>query len=252
MSQRGFHFLPLICLCASSLPALATTEVQGRVFYSKLDPKEPSFFFNALVTETGAKRVAVTTYSDKQNKPLAVEESEFDGEKLVRYELKQLQVNEFGNASLKDGKVMMTFTSEKKTETDSETYDPSMIVASMIGELLQKNFGALMAGEQIKVRYLALERLETIGFKFFKDKERTLNGREVVDILMKPSSFFIAALVSPIRITLRKDDPHWIVETDGRTPVRVSEKQPPETRKDWKAIDARVEYDAPRILPVHP
>ena len=113
----------------------------------------------------------------------------------------------------------------------------------MIGPLLRKNWDKIMEGESIKVRYLAIERLETIGFKFFKDRERTLNGREVVDILMKPSSFFIAALVSPIRITVSKAPPHDIVESEGRTPIRWPKREPPTRRGDWKAIDARVEYE---------
>ncbi len=225
------------------------TEVQGRVFYDKLNPKEPSFFFHSTVSESGGIKRAINTYSDKQGKPLIIEESEFAGEKLLHYIYKQNQVTESGVAGFKEGKVVFSFTSEGKTETDSETVDPTMIVGPMIGPLLEKNWTLLMNGEQLKVRYLAIERLETIGFKFFKDKERNLNGREVIDILMKPSSFFISALVSPVRITVTKEAPHWILESDGRTPIRVSEKAVPEKRKDWKAIDARVEYDAPKEIP---
>jgi hypothetical protein len=60
----------------------------------------------------------------------------------------------------------------------------------------------------------------------------------VVDIILKPSSFNIAALAPSIRITVKKEAPHGIVETFGRLPVRIPERDPPLTRKDYKAIDA--------------
>lgn len=223
----------------------ATTEVKGRIFYDALDSKNPSFLFYSLVQENGTHKKVVSTYTDMQGKVLVLEESEFENDRPVRYVYRQEQVKDSGEAKFKNEKMDLVFTEDGKTETETESYDSSLIVAPMIESILQKNWDALMAGDELKVRYLAIERLETIGFKFFKDKERTLNGREVVDILMKPSSIFISALVSPIRISVTKAAPHAIVESSGRTPIRLSEKKPPTSRGDWKAIDARVEYDLP-------
>ncbi len=228
--------------------ALADHEVNGRVFYDALDPKNPSFWFHSVVTENGTKKKVVSTYSDKQNKPLVVEESEFENDRLVAYRYQQLQVSEHGEAKFRGQTMDLSFFEDGKTETDSEEFDSSLIVAPMIGSVLQKNWPTLVAGDDLKVRYLAIERLETIGFKFYKDKERKLHGQDVVDIVMKPSSVFISALVSPVRIAVTKAEPHWIVESNGRTPIRVPEVNPPRSRKDWKAIDARVEYDAPKTL----
>jgi hypothetical protein len=216
------------------------------VFYEKLDPKDPSFLFQSRITDNGPRRTVVSTYSDKDGKPVIVEETEIEGDRLVAYKYKQDQVNEAGEASFQGDKVNLTFVnSNGKSETDSEDYDPTMTVAPMIQGILQRRWAEIEAGDSIKIRYLAIERLETIGFKFFKNGERVVNGKTLVDIKMKPSSIFIAALVDPIIITVMKDEPHWIVQSDGRTPIRVSAKQPPTNREDWKAIDARVEYDAP-------
>ncbi len=79
------------------------------------------------------------------------------------------------------------------------------------------------------------------------------NGKAVVDFKMKPSSFFIAAIVDPIRITMTKNEPRYLVEVEGRTPIRWASKQPARSRKDWKAIDARIEMAPPKeILPEAP
>lgn len=242
MAYRAFILLLL------SLPAFATTtesRVNGRVYYSKLDPEKPSFSYDSVKKDVDGKVTIVTTYYDKAGKPLTTEKVETLHDQIQHYEYNQMQVDESGVADLVNGKVQMSFASRLKNEKDSEDFDPSTVVAPMISTILQKNWDALIKGQTVKVRYLSIERLETIGFKFFKNTERILNGRAVVDFVMKPSSIFIAALVDPIRITVAKDAPHDLVESDGRLAIRVAKREPPQGRGDWKAIDARVEYDPP-------
>lgn len=237
---------PLLALLfLSPTTALAAPEANGRVFYEELSPARPSFLFRGTEKEAGGRLTATTTYSDLSGKALASEESEIASGRLLRYSYKQLQVSEHGEAEVRDGKLWMSFTDETGTRKGSESDDPRLIVSSMIGPLLRKNWEALMSGDTLHTRYLVVERLETIGFKFFKDGERVFRGRPVVDILMKPSSIFIAMLVKPARLTMLKESPHWLVETEGRTPIRVPKQKPPRKRGDWMAIDARVEYDIP-------
>jgi hypothetical protein len=242
---------PAILLFALlSLPASeAATRITGRVFYDKLDPKAPSFFFHSSdATKDGQRRV-LSIYTDKDGKELVREENTFEAGKLIKSVYKQSQVNESGEVSIKDGKVNFTFNDHNGTETDSEDVEPNMVLGSMIGDHVLQNWDELMKGETIYVRYMAIERCDTIGFKFFKDKERTVDGKTLVDFKMKPSSFIIAALVDPIRLTVTKDPPRRIAEVEGRTPIRWPRKEPPQKRDDWKAIDARIEFDAPIEVP---
>lgn len=246
------HSLVAIAALLGAVPAQAAvsyTETKGRVFYDAVDPKEPTFLFHSLITEDGDKRTETTTYSERAGgKPAVVEENHFEKGKLVRSVYRQEQVNEKGELVFKDGKAVFTFTDAEGTTTDSEDEEPNMILGSMVASHLSKNREALMAGKTIKFRYMAIERCESIGFKFYKSGERQLRGKDVVDITMKPSSIIISALVSPIRITVTKDAPHWIVESEGRTPIRWPKRQPPKNRDDWRAIDARVEYDQPQAV----
>jgi hypothetical protein len=84
-----------------------------------------------------------------------------------------------------------------------------------------------------------------VGFKLFKDGERELKGKPAVDIVMKPSSIFIAAIAPSFRVTVEKSSPHRLLEINGRLPVRMPKVNPPKSRSDWKAIDARIEFDLP-------
>jgi hypothetical protein len=232
-----------------SLPARGDVEVRGRVFYPAAGLEKPAYTFSSQVSEAAGKSTAVSTYSDAAGKPLVTETAEFTAGRLTHYVYKQLQVSEAGEASVAGDTLRMSFTEEGETKTETEDLEPDTIVAPMIAPLLQRKWDALMKGDTIHVRYLAIERLETIGFKFFQDGERVLGGLPVVDVVMKPSSIFIAALVDPIHLSLTKEAPHWIVESEGRLPIRVPSRQPPQRRKDWKAIDARTEYDRPTTPP---
>ena len=241
-------FLALFSLPPPAPASLPASEVRGRVFYDQLNKKEPSFFFHSKESMQDGKRVVTAIYSDKDGKELVREENYFEEGKLVRSVYRQNQVNEHGEVSFREGKAHFTFTDHKGTESDSEDAVPDMILGSMIAPHVLQHWKELMAGESIKVRYMAIERCETVGFKFFKDGERTENGRVVVDLKMKPSSFIIAAVVKPIRLTFTKDEPRYLVEVEGRTPIRWPKSDPPKSRKDWKAIDARIVFDPPQAV----
>lgn len=240
-------FLALLCLPNTVNASAPSSEVRGRVFYDQLSKKEPSFFFHSKETIQNGKRVVTTVYSDKDGKELVREDNYFEGEKLVRSVYKQNQVSEHGEVSFKDGKAHFTFTDHDGTETDSEDAVPNMILGSMIAPHVLSHWKELMAGDSVKVRYMAIERCETVGFKFFKEGERTLDGKAVVDLKMKPSSFIIAAVVNPIRLTFTRDEPRYLVEVEGRTPIRWPRVEPPKSRRDWKAIDARITFDPPKV-----
>ena len=240
--------LSFLLSCSLADYARASTEVRGRVFYDALSTKEPSFFLHTVDATKDGRRSVVTVYTDKEGKELIREENTFEGGKLLRSQYRQSQVNERGEVSFKDGKAQFTFTDYKGTENETEDVVPDMILGSMIGDHLITHWDDLLKGESVHVRYMAIERCETIGFKFFKEAERIVDGKTLVDFKMKPSSFIIAAIVDPIRITVTKDAPHYIVEVLGRTPIRWPKVFPPQGRKDWRAIDARIEMDPPKEI----
>lgn len=243
---------PTLLLAALFLPAALAhgdSETSARIYYEKLSAESPSFFMRTVESVKDGKRLVITTYTDKEGKELAREENTLEGNRLLRSVYKQHQVDEQGELYFKDGKAFFSFTDKDGTETDSEDIEPDMILGSMIGEYLERQWDALMKGETTHVRYLAIERCETIGFKFFKDKEYTQDGKPVVDILMKPSSFFIAALVDPIRFTFTKEEKPRMIRVVGRTPIRWPKNHPPKNRGDWRAIDARIEMDPPKEAP---
>ena len=97
-----------------------------------------------------------------------------------------------------------------------------------------------MAGETISIRLPVLDRLETVGFKFFKEKDATLDGVKMTVIKMKASSFVIAALVDPVLFYFHPTE----IRPEGHKCVQVVGRTVPK-RKDgnkWKDLDAVMKF----------
>lgn len=232
-------FLLLLTSCISAFAGEAETTVKGRI----TGPQNSQFLYEATSKKKGEQWETSTSYKDLNGKSLVDEFMVTENNKLIRYTYEQHQVGESGRIDLKDGKVFYRFRSGEKEKEDSESITPYMIVPEMVPAILNERWPEIDSGGTVKVRLLLVERLDSFGFKFFKAGERELAGRTVVDITMKPSSFIIAALAPSIRITVEKAAPHSIVETDGRLPIRVPEKDPPLSRRDYKAIDGIVRIE---------
>lgn len=245
MKARLLRTAKLLTLCvAGSTPCFAEDVVRGKIYSLEAGADKPIFQYENSRTKAGEfTATSKTRYLDLQGKALVEEEVYYDAGKLKRYRYNQIQTDERGEIEVRDGRVYFTFFAQGKKESDDTEIEEKMIIPDMIGDVLRNSWDLLMAGESVKVRFLLLERLDTIGFKFFKENERKIGDKEAVDIVMKASSIFIAALAPKIIITVEKAYPHRILETSGRLPVRTSEVDPPKSRKDLKAIDGRLVID---------
>jgi hypothetical protein len=155
------------------------------------------------------------TYFTPDDKEVAVEELTLEDGHIKTFTLDQRQVNEQGKLEVSGGKLTFTYTSGGQTTTDSEPATPELMVSPALVPFLQARWETLLSGETVKARLAALERKETVGFQFTKIGEETRDGRTVVSVQMKPSSFIIAALVKPIRLDFDKET-RRIVEYSGR------------------------------------
>jgi hypothetical protein len=195
-----------------------------------------------LYTHTQAEQRsgdAVTTvrraYFDPTGKEVAVEEVTLDGGKVKTFRLDHKQLNEQGSLEVKDGRLYFSYTAEGKTKRADEAMTADFVIAPLLIGYLHAGWKDLMAGQTLKARLAVLDRRETVGFQSTKTGEGTVNGKAVVHVQMKPSSFLIAALVKPIRLTLEKDSQR-VVEYSGRAVPRQW------TGSKYETLDADVVY----------
>lgn len=226
------------------VPAVQAVEVvRGRVFERGSDQKTPLFTYERRVWKEGELTKAQSSYFSADGKLAHREDYTFKANDLLSYDYDQKQVDEHGSAKINGKKISMSFSEDGETKSKELEDDGVLIAPLAIGYMLNRNWDKLMNDETIQARFILVERLDTVGFSFKKKKDLMFEGKEAVQIQMKPTSFFISSIVDPIQMIFEKNGEHRLLQSDGRLPVRVPKYNPPKKRGDWKAMDAILKLD---------
>ena len=185
-------------------------------------------------TDTGVHKIFYTP----KGEVATTEDAKFVNGEVTDYSIDQKLLGEQGSFAVRDGKVVFSYTKNGKTETDSEDLRPNLTIGPHLMTILRKNWDLIMKGETLQTRYGALERKETVGFKFFKIDEKVMpefGSKPVVLIRMKSSSLVISALVDPLTFICEKDGSH-LLQVTGRTQPKI--------QKDgkWQDLDVDLVY----------
>ncbi len=224
-------------------PALWT----GTVYAGKGGSRQVLYKFKRTATRSGNSVKAVREYTYPDGRPAARELTVYEGNNLVSYELEELQINARGIARIQSStnnpdRISFTYVSDLKTphkaKQNTEKLQPDTVVNDMLAPFLAAHWSELMRGEEVKCRYIAVTRAETVGFKFTKHAESTRDGKPVVIIKMSPTSLIIAALVDPLYFTMEKDGDHRVLQYDGRTTPKLQD------RTKWKDLDAVTVFES--------
>lgn len=224
----------------SSLLFLATATLAhsdnyiGKV-YSLEDPKTPLFFFSRSYTQEGENTLGIGEYKDSTQKLAVREETLLKGSTVITHSVQQGQLNEVGKIVIEKKKILFSYTREGKEKTSDESLGKNLVVSASLVPFIQDHWKKLIKGDTIEIRYASIDRSETIGFDLFKsDDDRAVAGNVVIK--MKPSSFFVAAIVNPLFLHF---DPKTknLTEIYGRTAPKLL------VGKDWKDLDAHTIYE---------
>ncbi|MBU6374863.1 MAG: hypothetical protein KGQ59_02600, partial [Bdellovibrionales bacterium] len=176
-----------------------------------------------------------TVYNGTDGKELVIEKMEFDSAGApAKYSVDHLQSGTAGSVEVKEKKLVFSYRSaDGKVKSHEEDLPELWATGPLLIRMMAKHWESLMKGEALKFRFASWERAETVGFEIFKDGQgKTSDGRDVVIMKMKPSSFIIAALVKPIYFEMRPDG-SFIEAMNGRTLPKKAEGE------KFKDLDAR-------------
>ena len=216
----------------------------GAIYAANSNQKRVLYKLKRTVTRSGDTLTAVREYADADGKLAARESAVYEGDNLVSFELEELQINARGTVKVSRNLKSEPTTAFKyvsdnntKTKAGTESLRPDTLIGDMIAPFLVAHWNDLMKGKEVKCRYVAAARAETVGFKFAKHAESTAQGKPVVIVKMSPSSFIIAALVDPLFFTMEKDGEHRVLQYDGRTTPKIKDGN------KWKDLDAVTVFD---------
>ena len=127
--------------------------------------------------------------------------------------------------------------SEKTEEPkeDVESLPPSFITGALSEVFAIEHFDELMAGSTVYTKMGIMEIRDSISFKFYKKEMSKINGREVMVVAMKPTSFFIALMLNNFYLYFDVKEKK-LVHFVGRTPL-------------WKEVNGKLKaWDAEMVF----
>lgn len=114
---------------------------------------------------------------------------------------------------------------------------PDTVIDDTLYPFMVDHWNALMEGEAVKFHFVSLNWERTFEFELVKTGESVQDGLPVVQLTMRPTSFFISALVKPILFSVQTSAPHRVLSYIGRTTPRILKG------KSWKDLDAETVFN---------
>ena len=202
------------------------------------------YTFQRTATVSNSAVHVVCDFLEPNGSLAAREQIVFERDRLVSIQLDQRQAGARGSATVAPdpknaGKAQLLFewTAGDKRKTNHEGLQPETLVAMMIPYFIVAHWDELERGQPAPFRYIVPERLETVGFRFVKERDVTWRGRSAVRLRMEASNFVVARIVDPLFFIVEKDGAHRVLEYVGRTTPKRREGS------SWKDLDARTVYD---------
>ncbi|HKQ40435.1 MAG TPA: hypothetical protein VJ063_20360 [Verrucomicrobiae bacterium] len=197
------------------------------------------FTFRRTATHNGDAVHVLREFRNPAGALAAQERVLYEGGRLVRFELDELQIGSNGRAVVKrlaDKQWRIDFQykgsdKDAKPKSKSETVGEEALISDSLPVFLAAHWAELNAGTVVKFRYLVVPRLETISFKFSRESTGEFHGRKVVRIKMEPSSWVIAQIVDPLIFTVESEPPHRVLQYWGRTTPKIRNGQ------SWRDLD---------------
>jgi hypothetical protein len=221
-------------------------QLTGAIYALGTDSRKLMFKFRREATRSGDQLNVQRDFTYPDGKLAAQEHVVYIGDRLVLYELKELQIGASGGARIRrhadnaaKGSIEFTYSTEAghPSRVRTEVLADNTLIADMVGPFLASHWEAIRRGEKIKCRYIVVPRTETVGFTFLKDPASGPQDGRALRVRMEATSPFVAALVDPLFFTIEQAPPHRVLQYAGRTTPKV------QVAGKWKDLDAVTVFD---------
>jgi len=249
MSTRNRFLLTAIVLVSiliGSAPLLAAhpksallAESKGRVFTKSGDTQTPLFLYERKVKSDGAKILVDARYTDPKGTLVVQEKMKYENGSFSSVEFYQNQDHQSGKAWREGKKIKYEYTDTSgEKRTNEEDWKENTIVSDQVEDFLVYHWKEIQDDKEIKVRLIVVDRLETFGFTFKKEKTIQYDRKKAVVVKMFATSFIIGVLMGdPITFTfIDEGNRPWMVEHIGLALPKIKNDD------EWTEFDSRSIY----------
>lgn len=189
-----FSYLLIEIFTPSLSLADTPSELVGKIFPLGKTDGAPWFTQKTRYSKDGDGRLtADSTIVDQQGKLVLTEKVVLQGSKLITQKVEQLQTGYEYTVVPKADKVLFQILETKgkgNKEEDSVELTDNFITGPTTQPYLAEHWQELLDGKTVHCRFGVLESKDTFGFNFKLKRKEILNGKELIVVSMKPSSFF--------------------------------------------------------------
>lgn len=220
-----------------SLTTFAQTPEKVTATLYGLKSKDDSVLFASVfeAKTEGEVTNSQVVYKDVQGQVAVTEKAQIKGDQILSYEMDRAQTKEKGEFSVKDGKIFFSYEGPNGKKKNEEKVKGSLLSTANFNAFVLSHWADLEVGKGVDIRFAVWDRLETVGFTLQRTGTAEKDGKKMLELRMKPTSFVIAAIVDPIYFWYSMDDKK-LRTMKGRVTPKIQENG------KWKDLDARVEY----------
>jgi len=233
-------------LLFSLLAPLAFAEPYKAQYFDLENPKILVFNIERKEVLKDKELESTVIYTNPDGTPALEEHMWTADDVITKYRLKQHQFNEEGGLDVvkaDDSTQLVKYfyvNSDGKRSEDNEKMVSNLVVSGTTIVYLKSQWDTLLSGKPVEVKFVVIDRTESFTFKFKKIGDHEVNGKQLMEVELTPSSIFVAAVVKPMLFVFEKDTAR-IVETRGQ----IMPKRNVDGR--WKDAYVRGVYDYPNI-----
>lgn len=233
--------LVALLVLAIGSQALANKNELMRAEIFAMDSKKQNLIYRlkSEIRYDGAKRTSTAVYEDAKGDVLIREKSESENGELKKYEIEQLQTKNRAIIEVKDGKVVFkkanSLDEKAEFKEEEEKLKKPLVLSPLLVPFVQSRFEEIKKGDTVDIRFAVWDRMETVGFSLFKIGETLQDGRKMLIVKMKPTSFVIAAIVDPLIFHFDMETKHLAYQK-GRVAPKLAKGS------SWKDVDAESYY----------
>ncbi|HEY2081584.1 MAG TPA: hypothetical protein VGI88_02280 [Verrucomicrobiae bacterium] len=219
---------------ADTQPSYLEPKTLTGTIYADASLKQVLYTMRRFATNSGSTIHVERDFNLPNGTLVAREQVVYEAGQLKSFRVDEMQVGSKGVVQ-SDGngeKLNFNFTQGATKKTGSEKFLSEALVSDMVGPYIVAHWDTLTKGGTVKCRLIAASRVETVGFKFFKESDSTWHGTPVMMVTLAPSSLIIAQLVDPLHFVVEKNAPHRVFEYTGRTTPCIQKNG------KWEDLDA--------------
>jgi hypothetical protein len=201
----------LLALAAPAIQAALAPMYEGELY--EVGSARKHLLFRYKVAESPDRQVRRAEYTDAQGTLVATEEVEMRDFTLVRYAVDHPLAKRGGSLERRGGELVFHTRSGSSEDETRQKFSDDVLVGSMLVPWVHHHWKRLRGGEKIPIRLASLEREDTFGFEVGLEGEVAHPSGPAVRLAVRPTSFLVAALTSPVL---------FVISADGETVYEIA------------------------------